>query len=69
MAGPYRVYSDDDDDDEDENMDPAVVDTINDKTLAKAIQMSLKVSPFSQTLDHSTPNSLQHFSLLARQIL
>lgn len=50
MADPYKVY--DDDDDEDENMDPAVAAEIDDKTLAKAIQMSLEVSHLSQTLDH-----------------
>lgn len=64
MADPNKVY--DDDDDEDENMDPAVAAEIDDKTLAKAIQMSLEVSHLSQTLDHSTPNSLRHFSSLTR---
>lgn len=74
MAYPYGAYDYDDDEDEDqENVDPAVAAAqraaYEAETLEKAIQESLKVSPLSQTLDHSTTHSLRHFSSLARQIL
>lgn len=74
MAYPYRAHDNDDDEDEDqENVDPAVAAAqraaYEAETLEKAIQESLKVSPLSQTLHHSTTHSLRHFSSLTRQIL
>lgn len=64
MADPYRAYHDDDDDDEEENMDPAVAETIDAKTLEKGIQMSLQVSTLSQAVAHSSPYALRYFSSL-----